>query len=88
MYKIDHLRRETRILSVENYCKLLTAQFAASIHDPNRHCNDLLTKPTYKRNKTLFTFARNCEETYEIDMKILKVQNILQTKFAESSMKQ
>ena len=34
-----------------------------------------------------FTFARNCEETCESDMKITKAQKILHTKFVKSTMR-
>ena len=70
MTQIDHIHRETRV-PVKNPCKLFTAQFAASIHDPNHHCNDQLAKPTFKRKETFFTFAQKCE-TYEVDIKIPK----------------
>ena len=65
----------------------LDSPVCASIHDPNHHCIDLLTKLTYKEKETLFTFARNCEETYAIDMKIPKAQKILRTKFVESTVR-
>ena len=35
----------------------------------------------------LFTFARNCEVTYEVDMKIPKAQKILRTKFVECTLR-
>ncbi len=45
-----------------------------------------MTKPTYKRKETLYTFARKCEDAYHVDMEAPAAQKILHTKFVQLAM--
>ena len=40
MSSVDHLRQETSVLPIETHNKMLTAQFAANVRNPNHPCHE------------------------------------------------
>ncbi len=87
MYKNDSNGRPSpRNQNTACQKSLQTTKSAVSCHNSKHHCNNVMTKLTYNRKETLYTFARKCEDAYDVDMEAPAAQKILHTKFGQSAM--